>query len=661
MKETTLKDTGWPEVSPGKATPGEQVLESILAQRRVRAAHRCGQHILVEAEVSRPGRPVPVPYVLNYFIGVDGQWELARADGYAGAVCVRGDETYLYLGAAPDANDRQAIWQVCDGVSSLVLETGRGVVAFATGENVVVAALWASPGARSLAADDEEAHRWRTTGESAAFPIGDLWPLLGHRVDGSTLRLTRVRLNDHGAVSETRLLDISLPDDTSFTGQVALSPNGLRCAAGIVRFIADGHRRFGLYVFLVAESGAGRHVWLDDVDLTLPVASPDGGWFACTGEFVATPGQAPHQCVVFVAGDGQEVKVADHDDWLVPHAWHGDRAALCLGEHDGRRLLRRVDLDGQVSVPLEVSGSVSAVTVVGNEALVVTSEISRPPEVVALSLDDSPVSVTGYAPAMDDCLEGRLVRRSFTAPDGSSWSGWLCLPPGEPASPLPVLVWCHGGPVVSWSDWSWRWNPWPLVAEGYAVLMIDPPMSAGYGRAAVSRGWGQWLTEIAGVAVQQVRGIIAADPMLDKTRVGVMGASLGGWLSIALATVMPEIKLVASHAGWVDSAAVARTCDLHWHWLREYGPLGDPAYARATANLSGIDRSTRVLLSHGVRDGHVPVYEALSIHRELTAGGVDARLMIMPDEGHSIRRTGNALAWFRWVRNACAEALKEPQ
>jgi hypothetical protein len=326
MTEATLAGTGRPEVSPGDGTLGEQLLESILAQRRVRAAHRCGRHVLVEADVPGPGRPVPVPFVLSYSIDTDGQWELARADGYAGAVCIRDHETYLYLGAAPKATGSQAIWQVRDGVSSLVLETGRGVVSFAAGGHFVVAALWAGPGARSLAADDEDSSRYRTSGESAALPIGDLWPLLGHRVDGSILRLARVRLDDQDAAPETCLLDISLPGDAGFTGQVALTPDGRRCAAGMVRFIADGHRRFGLYVFPVAAPGAGRHVWVDDIDLRVPVASPDGAWFACTGERVATPRQAPHQCVVFVAGDGQRVKTADHDDWLVPP---GTATALC--------------------------------------------------------------------------------------------------------------------------------------------------------------------------------------------------------------------------------------------------------------------------------------------------------------------------------------------
>jgi dipeptidyl aminopeptidase/acylaminoacyl peptidase len=316
-------------------------------------------------------------------------------------------------------------------------------------------------------------------------------------------------------------------------------------------------------------------------------------------------------------------------------------------------------LDGIVSAALKVPGSISAVTVAGDEALVISSAISRPPEVVPLPLGEARASVTGYAPAAHDYLEGRITRRLFEAPDGSTWSSWLCLPPGDPDGPLPVLVWCHGGPVVSWTDWSWRWNPWPYVAEGYAVLMIDPPLSAGYGRDAVSRGWGRWLTEVARVAALQTRGVIEADPMLDGSRIAVMGASFGGWLCIALATIMPEVRLVASHSGSVDIAAVARTCDLNWHWLREYGPVdSSAAYSRETACLSNVAKSTRVLLSHGAQDGHVPVFEALGVHRTLLSNGVDVRLMIMPDEGHSIRRTANAAAWFRWVRDSCDETLK---
>ncbi|MFE5078638.1 alpha/beta hydrolase family protein [Streptomyces halstedii] len=153
------------------------------------------------------------------------------------------------------------------------------------------------------------------------------------------------------------------------------------------------------------------------------------------------------------------------------------------------------------------------------------------------------------------------------------------------------------GPLLSWIDWSWRWNPWLFVAEGHAVLMPDPPLSMGYGQETVERGWGRWSSEVASVAAEQVRAALRR-PGLDARRVAAMGGSFGGYL--ALATRLPEIRLVASHAGWSDFAAVARASDLHWHWLREYGPVKESeAYRRESLALDGIDPGVTVLLSHG--------------------------------------------------------------
>ena len=40
----------------------------------------------------------------------------------------------------------------------------------------------------------------------------------------------------------------------------------------------------------------------------------------------------------------------------------------------------------------------------------------------------------------------------------------------------------HGGPWGSWNTWTYRWNPDPFVAAGYAVLLPDPAISTGYGQ-----------------------------------------------------------------------------------------------------------------------------------------------------------------------------------
>lgn len=98
------------------------------------------------------------------------------------------------------------------------------------------------------------------------------------------------------------------------------------------------------------------------------------------------------------------------------------------------------------------------------------------------------------APAERPQLPGRLedVAVQVTDPDGTEVTvrGFLALP--EHASdqvPAPLLLWVHGGPIGSWNAWSWRWNPWLMVAQGYAVLLPDPALSTGYGEEFLARGW----------------------------------------------------------------------------------------------------------------------------------------------------------------------------
>ena len=64
-----------------------------------------------------------------------------------------------------------------------------------------------------------------------------------------------------------------------------------------------------------------------------------------------------------------------------------------------------------------------------------------------------------------------------------------CCPRAPDAEPAPLLLWIHGGPLHSWNGWTWRWNPWLMAARGYAVLLPDPALSTGYGRAFIDRGW----------------------------------------------------------------------------------------------------------------------------------------------------------------------------
>ena len=101
------------------------------------------------------------------------------------------------------------------------------------------------------------------------------------------------------------------------------------------------------------------------------------------------------------------------------------------------------------------------------------AEPLRPVRLDASTPDQQSVALRG--PSETPALPGRLEDVETTAEDGTRVRSWLCLPEGASAdSPAPLLLWIHGGPLGSWNAWSWRWNPWIAVAQGYAVLLPDP-------------------------------------------------------------------------------------------------------------------------------------------------------------------------------------------
>lgn len=642
--------------------PGAATLEVLLAQPRAQVAHRTRSGLLLEVEMRRDGRPEPVPFVLGYTPRPAGGWTLAHAYAGASTVTVQDDGGYLFLSDMRPGGQwaGRSLWRhrpnACRDPEPL-LRTPRGIVSYAAARSTVVAAAWMDATAHSLAEDRDLAATRAPGGRTATVVRGDLWPRSAYQADGSVLRL--LQLGPGGA--HPVLVPVGLDPGVRLTGELALTPDGGRCAAGVVRFLRGGHRRYGLLMFSLADSADVRPVWAD-ADLTEAVAAPDGAWFACTAERLARPGRAPRHDVVLVASDGSRTRpaVAAHPDWLRPRAWAGPDTLLAVGEQNGRRQLWRVTSDARAE-RIDVAGSVVAVTATIDEALVVRSGIDLPPEVVSVPLAVAQRSQAHpvIAPAATATPRGRIRRLAYHAPDGSAWHSVLCQAHAEPDAPRPVLVWCHGGPMLSWTDWSWRWNPWPFVALGYAVLMPDPPLSVGYGQEAVERGWGRWTSEVAAVAAAQVRAALA-DPGLDEDQVAVMGGSFGGYLALALGTLLP-VRLIASHCGWADFAAVARASDLHWHWLREYGPVEDSAaYRRESLRLDRIGPDVTVLLSHGCDDTHVPVGETRAVYRSLEARGVDVRLMLFPDERHSVRRLANITAWYQWVLKACGEVLDRP-
>jgi uncharacterized protein len=224
-------------------------------------------------------------------------------------------------------------------------------------------------------------------------------------------------------------------------------------------------------------------------------------------------------------------------------------------------------------------------------------------------------------------------------------AGTLTLPPG--AGPHPAAVWVHGaGPNTR--------NYFPdlpaLVAgAGLAVLTYD---KRGVGQSSGTfpgdRADVYAIGELARDAEAAAR-FLAAQPGIDRARVGLVGHSQGGWIAPLAATREPAVRFVVAFAGpslsqgetdhWAQLAGAGQTRPTQSEEEMEADVLrqGSSGYEPGPAL-----RALRVpsLWLFGRLDYVVPT--RLSVRR-LEAIGGDFTIEVFPKANHSLVETQTGL------------------
>jgi dipeptidyl aminopeptidase/acylaminoacyl peptidase len=254
--------------------------------------------------------------------------------------------------------------------------------------------------------------------------------------------------------------------------------------------------------------------------------------------------------------------------------------------------------------------------------------------------------------------DGSLVAYTLTAvhaeaDDGFPLRAWLVLPEGASAErPAPLIVVPHGGPQASWSAWAWLWNPWPLAARGYAVLLPDPALSTGYGQRMQERGRGQYGGQPYRDVIALTDAALARDD-LDAARTGLAGWSFGGYLANLAASLTDRFKGIVSHAGMWNLEAFQAETDLHPYYHKIFG---DPRtqrerYEASSPHLDAAKVTTPMLIVHGGKDYRVPVGQALGLHNDLKRSGVPVSFLYLPDESHGIESPNHVHLMYETVLN----------
>jgi dipeptidyl aminopeptidase/acylaminoacyl peptidase len=244
--------------------------------------------------------------------------------------------------------------------------------------------------------------------------------------------------------------------------------------------------------------------------------------------------------------------------------------------------------------------------------------------------------------------------RRLTAADGLAITGWLYRPPGP--GPYPTVLSLHAGPEAQDRP---GYNPLyqSLVRRGIAVFAPNVRGSSGFGRTFVNadnrHGRYGAISDVADCVAHLVDTGVA-----EAGRIGCMGRSYGGYLTLAALVTYPELfaagvdvcgmsnfeTFYARTEPWIAAAAVAK-----------YGhPEHDRELLRDLSPIRRIDRLRAALLVvHGANDTNVPVHESEQVVAALRNSAIAHRYLLFDGEGHEFLSRANretyvvaAVAWL---------------
>lgn len=389
-----------------------------------------------------------------------------------------------------------------------------------------------------------------------------------------------------------------------------------------------------------------------DADLDGPVISPDRRRIAFVRETTSTPEQAPRITLCWADIGENWTELADWDRWPTSVTWSADGTQLIVTADDnGRGPIFTVDPATSVVTRLtEDDFTYTDVrTAPGGLIFALRNSYLSPPHPVRIDVDGT---VTDLACVERPPLPGTVEELTATTADGTAVHSWLVLPAGD--APAPLLLWVHGGPLGSWNAWHWRWNPWLLAAQGYAVLLPDPALSTGYGQDFIQRGWGAWggppYTDLMAAT-----DAACAHPRVDETRTAAMGGSFGGYMANWIAGHTDRFAAIVTHASLWALDQFGPTTDGAYWWERE---MTEHMAQQNSPHHHVQAIRTPMLVIHGDKDYRVPIGEGLRLWYELLSrsglpadddGNSPHRFLYFPSEGHWVAAPQHTKIWYQVI------------
>ena len=260
---------------------------------------------------------------------------------------------------------------------------------------------------------------------------------------------------------------------------------------------------------------------------------------------------------------------------------------------------------------------------------------------------------------------GEVKDWDFTSSENRTVYGRVYYPPNfDNSQKYPAIVYYYGGtsPVGRGFEGRYPFNIW--TAQGYIVYVLQPTGAFGFGQENSAVHANDWGKVTAQEIIEGTKKFVKDHPFVDGKKLGCMGASYGGFLTMNLITKTDLFAASISHAGistltsywgegywgpWYNGVAAAK--GFPWNSKDIYVDHS-PIY-----NADKI--TTPLLLLHGNIDPNVPRGESWTMYAALKILDKDVEMIEIDGQGHWIMQYDKRKKWSKIILSYFDKYLKD--
>ncbi len=246
----------------------------------------------------------------------------------------------------------------------------------------------------------------------------------------------------------------------------------------------------------------------------------------------------------------------------------------------------------------------------------------------------------------------------FEGAGGTKVHGFLIKPPHfDPNKKYPMVYMVHGGPQGAWHDgWHFRWNAEMRADQGYVMVLVNPRGSTGYGQEFTNGISQDWAGKVFTDLINGQKYVIDTYKFIDSEKIAAAGASYGGymmnWIEGHMDAFKYPFKTLVNHDGSFNLYSMLLTTEELWFPEKEFGGVfweNENNYKKFSPHNYINNFKTPMLLIHGENDFRLAYTESLMPFTALRKKGIDAKLVIFPDEDHFVQKPQNSRFWHKTI------------